>query len=324
MNLPQREARLIAPSAHATPTYDVTRTGTILVGTSSWTDKTLIECGRFYPRTVTTPEERLRFYASQFPIVEIDSSYYGIPSIENAQRWVDRTLPGFVFNIKGYRLFTRHQTPVVSLGKELSHALGATKKNVYEKDVPAEITMELWRQFRAVLEVLRDGGKLGAVHMQFAPWVAFHPKTFAYLDHCRAMLAGFRVAVEFRNKTWFDTQKHINRTLAFERENDFANVVVDEPQGMANTIPAVWEVTNPALAVVRLHGRNHGTWNQKGLKSSAQRFDYDYSETELRELAREVEVLASKAATTHVLCNINYQDQGQRAARKLTDIIERL
>jgi uncharacterized protein YecE (DUF72 family) len=108
---------------------------TILVGTSSWTDKTLIECGRFYPPTATTPEERLRFYASQFPIVEIDSSYYGIPSVENAQRWVERTPRGFVFNIKAYRLFTRHQTPIVSLGKEIAHALGpVSKKNVYDKD----------------------------------------------------------------------------------------------------------------------------------------------------------------------------------------------
>jgi uncharacterized protein YecE (DUF72 family) len=107
---------------------------TILVGTSSWTDKTLIECGRFYPPTATTPEERLRFYASQFPIVEIDSSYYGIPSVENAQRWVERTPRGFVFNIKAYRLFTRHQTPIVSLGKEIAHALGpVSKKNVYER-----------------------------------------------------------------------------------------------------------------------------------------------------------------------------------------------
>jgi uncharacterized protein YecE (DUF72 family) len=297
---------------------------TILVGTSSWTDKTLIECGRFYPPTATTPEERLRFYASQFPIVEIDSSYYGIPSIENAQRWVERTPPRFVFNIKAYRLFTRHQTPIVSLGKEIAQALGpVSKKNVYDKDVPAELTRELWHQFRAVLEVLRDSSKLGAVHMQFAPWVAFHPDTFAYLEHCRAMLAGFTIAVEFRNATWFNSDKHTARTLAFERENAFVNVVVDEPQGVANTIPAVWQVTNPALAVVRLHGRNHGTWNRKGLTSSSQRFDYEYTEDELRQLARDVDNLASQVRSTHVLCNINYQDQGQRAARSLTRMLER-
>jgi uncharacterized protein YecE (DUF72 family) len=294
----------------------------ILVGTSSWTDKTLIECGRFYPPTITTPEERLRFYASQFPIVEIDSSYYGIPSVENAQRWVERTPSGFVFNIKAYRLFTRHQTPLVSMGRDLGQASGATKKNVYDKDLPADVTMELWRQFRAVLEVLRAAGKLGAVHMQFAPWVAFHPETFAYLEHCRAMLAGYTVAVEFRNATWFNSEKHTSRTLTFERENGFVNVVVDEPQGVPNSIPAVWKVTNPALGLVRLHGRNRGTWNRKGLKSSAQRFDYEYDDDELRDLAGDIEDLSSNTASTHVLCNINYQDQGQRAARKLTQILD--
>ena len=101
--------------------------GKILVGTSSWTDKTLIESGKFYPPTATTPEERLRFYASQFPIVEIDSSYYGIPTVENARRWVERTPPGFVFNIKTYRLFTRHQTPVV-VSRE-GHSRGARRRH---------------------------------------------------------------------------------------------------------------------------------------------------------------------------------------------------
>lgn len=296
--------------------------GNILVGTSSWTDKTLIESGRFYPPSATTPEERLRFYASQFPIVEIDSSYYGIPTVENARLWVERTPPGFVFNIKAYRLFTRHQTPVISFAKDVREALGpVSKKNVYDKDVPPEITTELWRQFRAVLEVLREAGRLGAVHMQFAPWVAFHPETFDYLVHCRAMLAGFNVAVEFRNRTWFDSEKHVVRTLSFERENAFVNVVVDEPQGIPNTIPAVWEVTNPELAVVRLHGRNHGTWNRKGLKASSQRFDYDYADTELAKLASQINTLAPKAESVHVLFNNNYQDQGQRAARTLTPMI---
>src|SRR6266566_2094423 len=81
----------------------------ILVGTSSWTDKTLIDSGRFYPASARTPEDRLRYYASQFPIVEIDSSYYGIPIEQNARLWVERTPPEFVFNIKAYRLFTRHR-----------------------------------------------------------------------------------------------------------------------------------------------------------------------------------------------------------------------
>jgi uncharacterized protein YecE (DUF72 family) len=213
---------------------------------------------------------------------------------------------------------------VVSLGKELREALGpVAHKNVYEKDVPPEVTMELWRQFRAVLEVLRAGGKLGAVHMQFAPWVAFHPESFEYIEHCRAMLAGFTVAVEFRNPTWFKSERHAARTLRFERENALVNVIVDEPQGIANTIPAVWEITHPNLAVVRLHGRNHGTWNRKGLTASSQRFDYDYEEPELTEIATQVEDLSLRTGKVHVLFNNNYQDQGQRGARMLSNLLSK-
>src|SRR5438105_9352302 len=294
----------------------------ILVGTSSWTDKSLIESGRFYPPDATTPEARLRYYASQFPIVEIDSSYYGIPTEDNARGWVARTPPGFVFNIKAYRLFTRHQTPVVSLAKNIRTALGpVAKKNVYENEMPAEITLELWRQFRAVLEILRAGGKLGAVHFQFAPWFAFHTESFAYIEHCRDMLADYTIAVEFRNRTWFEGDKHTARTLEFERNHELANVVVDEPQGIPNTIPPVWEVTTPALSILRLHGRNHGTWNRKGLTVSSERFNYDYDGDELAELVPSIATLSAKAERVHVLFNTNYEDQGQRAARALGQIL---
>ena len=294
----------------------------ILIGTSSWTDKTLIACGRFYPPAATTPEARLRYYASQFPIVEIDSSYYGIPTLENARLWVERTPPDFVFNIKAYRLFTRHQTPVATLGKDIHAQLGPmSKKTIYDTDLPDEVTLELWRRFRSVLELLRDAGKLGAVHFQFAPWVAFHPESFAYIEHCRAMLAGFTIAVEFRNRTWFEGERHVARTLAFERDNALVNVVVDEPQGIANTIPSVWEVTNPDLALLRLHGRNRSTWNRKGLAASSQRFDYEYDSEELEHIADGVRGLAVQARNVHVLFNVNHEDQGQRGARELTHIL---
>lgn len=294
----------------------------ILVGTSSWTDKSLIDSGLFYPAAAKTPEDRLRYYASQFPIVEIDSSYYGIPTLENAQRWAERTPEGFVFNIKTYRLFTRHQTPLISLPREVQRALGPReKKNIYDHEMPAGLTLELWDQFRAVLTILRDAGRLGAVHMQFAPWVAFHPETFEYLEHCRAMLAGFTMAVEFRNETWFANEKRKTRTLEFERDNRLVHVVVDAPSGIKNTIPSVWEVTTPALSIVRLHGRNQTTWNLKGLTASSQRFNYDYSDEELTGISHDVKVLSSKVQTTHVLFNNNYQDQGQRGARMLTNLL---
>jgi uncharacterized protein YecE (DUF72 family) len=85
-----------------------------LIGTTSWTDKTLVESGLFYPGAAKTSEARLRYYASRFPIVEVDSSYYGMPSEHNSRLWVERAPEGFVFDIKAFRLFSGHQRRVLS------------------------------------------------------------------------------------------------------------------------------------------------------------------------------------------------------------------
>jgi uncharacterized protein YecE (DUF72 family) len=293
----------------------------ILVGTASWTDKSLIGSGRFYPAKCNTPEDRLRFYSSQFPLVEVDSSYYAMPKPEVARLWAERTPPNFTFNIKAFRLFTGHQTSMVALPKHVAEALGPVEKEtLYYKDLPRELIDEMWRQYREAIEPLKRSGKLAAVHFQFAPWVAYHPKSREHIEECQRQLDGYQLAIEFRNRTWFE-DKHAPVTLAFERERNLVNVIVDEPQGMANTIPSVWEVTNPELAIVRLHGRNHETWNKKGLTSSAQRFDYDYSDDELAELGKKIEAIA--AASVHVVLNNNYEDQGQRNARTLMGLVGR-
>ncbi len=118
-------------------------------------------------------------------------------------------------------------------------------------------------------------------------------------------MAGYTMAVEFRNKSWFDG-KHAASTLAFERERGLVNVVVDEPQGSSNSIPSVWEATNDQLALVRLHGRNHTTWNIKDAKAASDRFNYDYNDDELAGLADEIRRVAALVARTHVIFNNNY------------------
>ncbi|CAB3810267.1 hypothetical protein LMG28688_07208 [Paraburkholderia caffeinitolerans] len=260
----------------------------------------------------------MRFYASQFPLVEVDSSYYSMPNGSNSVLWVERTPPDFVFNIKAFRLFTGHQTPRDMFPKDIQPALPPNgKKNLYYKDMPEDIRSELWRRYFEAIAPLQDAGKLGAVHFQFAPWITSAPDGRAHVEHCAERMEGrYLMAVEFRNRSWFDT-KHAASTLAFEREHLLANVVVDEPQGPANSIPSVWEVTNPALALVRLHGRNHETWNIKDATAASDRFNYDYNDNELSELAEKIRKIAATVAQTHVVFNNNYEDQGQRNARTL-------
>jgi uncharacterized protein YecE (DUF72 family) len=295
----------------------------IRVGTASWTDKSLIDSGRFYPADATSAEDRLRYYASQFPLVEVDSSYYAIPAQQTTHLWAARTPASFRFNIKAFRLFTGHQTSPVVLSKDVRAALPQTgKKNVYYADLPEELRAELWRQFREALLPLRAAGKLVAIHFQFAPWMAFHPENFAHIEACQRELPDDTLAVEFRNQSWF-TATHVARTLRFERERNLVNVIVDGPQGFANSVPPVWEVTNPDLAILRLHGRNRETWNKKGLRTSAERFNYDYSSQELTELAAQIKETAPQVQAFHVVLNNNYEDQGQRNARTLIEILKK-
>jgi uncharacterized protein YecE (DUF72 family) len=290
----------------------------VRVGLCSWSDPSLIKSNAFYPRGTGTPEGRLRYYASQFPIVEVDSSFYAMPTPDNSVRWAERTPAGFVFNVKAFRLLTGHQTTAQVLPPDIAAALPplpARKRNWYYEDVPAELRDELWRRFIAALAPLREAGKLLAVHFQFAPWATNGAKWRAHVEHCVERMAGHLLAVEFRNATWYG-EGRADATLAWQRALGVAHTVVDEPQ-VGNFAHGIWAVTNPRLAVVRLHGRNAQTWDAKGLAASSDRFNYDYDDAELDELAGRIDRLIDDALDVAVLLNVNYEDQGVRAAQAL-------
>lgn len=296
---------------------------TIQIGTASWTDKSLIQSRRFYPKGCSTAEERLRFYASQFPMVEVDSSYYALPSERNSHLWVERTPAAFTFNVKAFRLFTGHQTPAQALPPDVKEALAgyfAEKKNIYYRDVPTELRDTLWQRFERAVRPLKEAGKLTAVHFQFPPWVVPSREWHAHIEECADRMSGYQIATEFRQRTWFDDE-HREATVAFERERGFANVVVDSPQGFNNSVPQLWEAASPTLAIVRLHGRNTSTWNAKGLTASSDRFDYDYSGAELAELAERIKGLAATVDLLQVVFNNNFEDQGQRNAATLRGLL---
>lgn len=290
----------------------------ILVGTASWTDPSMVKHGNFYPKGCNTAEGRLRFYASQFPIVEVDSSYYALPSEKNSQAWVERTPDDFVFNIKAFRLFTGHQTPDQGFPADIKLLLKPhfdKEKEIFYRDLSQELRTELWTRFETAIRPLRVAGKLGAVHFQFPPWVKPAPRVFEHIEDCARRLAGYRLALEFRHQTWFDDD-HREATLAFQRQHGFIHTVVDEPQGFTNSVPSIWEATNPDLAVVRLHGRNASMWNTAGA-TVEERFSYAYTDEELAEIGEDAERLAERARQLHVIFNNNHRDQGHKNASTL-------
>jgi uncharacterized protein YecE (DUF72 family) len=289
--------------------------GQILVGTASWTDKTLIASG-WYPAEANTPEKRLRFYAGQFALVEIDSSYYALPAEQTAAAWADRTPAGFTFNVKAFSLFTQHPTPVKALPTDLREAAEKTgKSRVYLKDVDPEVTGQAWDRFLAALEPLRQAGKLGAILLQFPPWFPIGRTNKEYIVACAERAAPRQVCVEFRNRTWM-TPDNQQETLSFLASHRLPYVCVDMPQGYPSSIPPVVTATSD-LALVRLHGHSD-KWDSKDIY---ERFGYEYTGEELDDWAGKVRGLAADAELTHVLFNNCYRNYAQVNAQQL---IERL
>jgi len=283
--------------------------GEILIGTCSWTDPTLIESGRFYPAWARSAEARLQYYASQFGIVEVDSSYYALPNERTCGLWVDRTGDRFIFDIKAFRLFTQHPTPLSALPSEVREALPSQlkeKTNIYQRDMPPELVTELWRRFEHSLLPLDSAGKLGVVLFQFPPW--FYPGELQgeYILSCTERLPQYRIAVEFRHSSWVN-ERNRERTLALLRNNKLPFVCVDEPQGFKSSVLPIAEATSD-IALVRFHGRNQEMWEKKGA-SVAERFNYLYTEDELRQWLPKIRGLASKTRQLHVLFNNCYQDK---------------
>jgi len=292
--------------------------GKILVGTCSWTDASLVKDSDFYPARARSAEDRLQYYQSQFDVVEVDSSYYAIPSDINSRLWVERTGPDFIFDIKAFRLFTGHQTPLGALPSDIKGSLPANivhrKSNLYMRDMPAELIDELWKRFKNALAPLKDADKLGVVLFQFPPWFGFGRQQFDHILYCKSMLTRHDLAIEFRNSSWLNDRNR-GETIDFLLRNNLSFVCVDEPQGFKSSVPPIAEATSD-MALVRYHGRNTQMWESKRATAN-QRFNYRYSEQELKEWVPRIKRLAENTKQVHVLFNNHYRDKAVSNARQM-------
>jgi uncharacterized protein YecE (DUF72 family) len=289
--------------------------GEIRVGTASWTDKTLLESG-WYPPGANTAEERLQFYAANFPLVEVDSTYYFPPTEQNAKLWVERTPPGFTFNVKAFSLLTQHPTKAAALPKDLRPA--DAKNNVYAKDLDQRVIDQMWERFVAALMPLHEAGKLGTLLFQFPQWFPIGKRNKAYVLECKRRAEPLSICVEFRNKTWMSEDNQAE-TLDFLTGYGLPYVCVDMPQGFVSSIPPVVAATTSDLAVMRFHGHNADEWESGSVQ---RRFAYLYSEDELKEWAPKLEELAAQVSSTHVLMNNCHRDYAQRNAAQLAALLD--
>ena len=282
----------------------------IRIGTCSWADDALSK--HFYPPG-TPPSERLRYYAEQFDTVEVDSTYYRLPAEEMVQRWAERTPDGFVMHVKAFGLMTRHPVKLESLPTDLRDDAPTDDKGRVDRP-SREFRGEVFRRFLSALEPLRSQGKLGGILFQFPSYVVRKDASLDYLQWAREQIGGDEMLVEFRHSSWLEEDAR-DETLRFLEEIGATHVIVDAPriENAKNLVPTVPALTSPTV-YVRFHGRNASTWNKRG-GSAADRFDYLYSEDELREWVQPLRELSEQAEQAYAFFNNNATSPDGRGGR---------
>jgi len=295
--------RLREASELAARAREPARVDHVWFGTAGWTDKTLIASGLFYPRGVSSSEARLVHYASQFPMVEVDATYYSLLPPQTAERWLERTPPGFAFDVKAHPILTGHPVDVGRLPMDLKEALGeiGERGRVYPDRMPREVALEIERRFRALVEPLLAAGKLGCVMLQYPPWFTATRGNARRIEATAERWQGVPLAVELRHRSWLDPSRR-DRVFDLLRAHRLSYVCVDEPDVETAGVPPVVAVTNPELALVRFHGHNRAGWSKPGA-SVHERFDYLYAKNELAAWVEPLRQLATDAKQVHAIFN---------------------
>lgn len=254
----------------------------IFIGTSGYSYDDWL--GYFYPPKLPR-SKMLEYYAQEFPFTEVNSSFYALPSPKMCEGLAKKTPANFVFTVKAHKSMT-HERP----------------GNVEE----------FAKRFLFALQPLLGAGKLGAVLLQF-PY-SFHntPENRRYLAKLNALFSTVPAVVEFRHHTW--TGK---ATWDFLRELGLGYTCVDEPALKGLVRPAV--VCTAPVAYVRFHGRNAAKWWNH--EQAYERYDYLYTEEELREWVPGIKSLAAEAERVFVAFNNHYRGQAVINARMLREML---
>ena len=291
----------------------------VRIGTASWTDPEFIRAGWYPPGVKGDAAARLRFYAERFSMVEVNASFYALPTTETVAAWAERTPPGFRFHVKANGVVTGHPSDPARLPPPLrSLAEGA------DLDARGRIRRPGRHLRDAVIDAQLEamgplGAKLGAVLVQLPPYVTSGDAQRAEVGRILARFRPARCAVEFRHRSWV-APGECARAMDLLREHDAAWVIVDAPRiDVASAMPALTEVTSPALAYLRLHGRNPDTWTTA--RSVAEKYDYVYSDEELEGWVGPVLDLAERAQEVAVVFNNNSHDYPLRNAARFRELV---
>jgi uncharacterized protein YecE (DUF72 family) len=265
----------------------------IRVGPAGWSyaDWT----GYAYPARRPKGFHEATYLAEFFDTIEINTSFYNPIRAEFAKGWIERVAANvnFMFTAKMWRRFTHDPNP------DAPHPSAEDEQLV-----------------RAGFDVLREAGKLGVVLLQFP--FSFHrtKETLAHLDEVLKRFADYPLVVEVRHATWNAPEVF---ELLRERSVGFCNI--DQPVIGKSLEPSA-RATGP-VGYVRLHGRRYDTWfSDDEAIASFERYNYLYSEEELRPWVARVEKVAKAAGDVYVITNNHYQGKGVVNALQLISMLK--
>jgi uncharacterized protein YecE (DUF72 family) len=249
----------------------------VWVGTSGYSYADWV--GPFYPPGLR-PNQMLRHYAGHFPVVELNFTFYRLPTAAMLARLAEQTPAGFQF--------------VAKLPRALSH----------EED-PRDLA-----PFRQAVDELRRRGRLLGLLCQLPQSIHHERRHLSWLDHLGRELADYRLAVEFRHRSW--ARPDVPEWLG-ERGLDL--VAVDVPD-----IPALYPrglVQSGPRLYVRFHSRNAGNW----YLSDKERYDYHYPDAALAEWADSLAAAAPRTQEAVLFLNNSHRGQAVANARRLRELL---
>lgn len=265
----------------------------IRVGLTGWGDHPSLYS------EVTASKDKLFDYTGHFLAVEVDTSFYAIPSVDNVRKWCESTPENFRFVVKAYQGMTGH----------------------LRGDIPFETKNDMFNTFIESANEFKRHGKLAMVLAQFPPWFDCQAKNVRYLQYVRQQLKDFDVAIEFRNQTWY-AEAHVQQTMNFLQEQHFIHTICDEPQAGVGSVP-FYPVVTAKKALIRIHGRNIHGWRNTGNNENWRkvRFLYDYNKEELQQIGQNIESLQSQTEEIFVLFNNNSGHHAAKNAKELQTIL---
>ncbi|MCA1319735.1 DUF72 domain-containing protein [Bacillus tianshenii] len=267
----------------------------IYIGVTGWGDHDSLYTSGVAAR------DKLKEYSAHFPVVEVDSSFYAIQPKRNVEKWVADTPPTFKFIVKAYQGMTGHQ----------------------RGDIPFESKEEMFEAFLQSIEPFKEADKLAMVLFQFPPWFDCNKDNVIYIRWCKEKMKDTRVALEFRNQSWF-SEPFKEQTLSFMEKEGWIHSICDEPQAGKGSIPTVLHPTDKELTLVRLHGRNVHGWTKavSGKDWREVRYLYDYNEQELLEWKSNLEQIKNSTEDIYVLFNNNSGGHAADNAKRMIEMLD--